>query len=1050
MKRLLFAVCAAALAASLLGLAAVLHQHNVQAFGAVDGLPDPALDVRPDNLLAVNVALERYDEAGLNRALDQLAAFGWVRQKFDLPSLFASARADPFSEWDGRITAVRQRDKKIIAVLMAPPTLAPQTFVDFSGLFAVRYAEQIDVYQILDEPNLAVGWGDQPPSAAQYAALLQAAYPALHAADPTATVLLAGLAPTTETGPDNISELTYLQQLYDLGAADYFDAVAGKPYGFYTGPDDRQADPQLLNFSRFTLLRQVMERNGDAHKLLWASNFGWNTRTDSPWGQAAPEQQVDYTLAAYQRARGEWPWAGPLALENYQPAAPPDDARWGFAISDPDGQLTQLGQTFSSQFAGSLVAFPGNYSAQHPAAQFTGAWEFSDLGADIPQEYAGAQIRIAFQGTDFALRVRRGDYRAYLYVMIDGQPANRLPRDERGAYLVLTSPDLSPEVATIPVASGLDPNHVHVAVIQPERGWDQWAFVGFSVGRCLPAQEFQLALSGLVALGVLGALGATYFGRSLAWGATGEKVRAVWQRLGDAGQLALTALVGGLLFLSAWVTFDTQITTFTRRFGDAAPLVITALTAGLFYFSPSFIVAMVALLALFGLFYLRLDLALAFIALFIPFFLFPRMLWERGASLLEFSLWLTFGAWALRNTRSLLASAQRAMRNIAKPPFGTQYREASLWDAMRLSSLDWGMLALLIVSIFSLFIAARKDVALYEFRTVILGPILFYFLLRVVPLPHTSLWRIVDFFLLGAVAIAAIGLYQYVTGTGLIVTEEGVARIRSVYGSPNNLGLYLGRALPVSVAVALMGKDSRRRWAYAVFALITGAALVLSFSRGALALGVPAALALILVFWQGRRGWMILGALAAVTLMALPALMLIPRFAGMFDWGSGTGFFRLNLWTSAWRMFLDHPLLGVGLDNFLYAYRSFYILPEAWQEPNLSHPHNIALDFLSRLGVLGFACGAWLVVNFWRAALSTHTHLKASLPSPVGAFSDGGRAGDGRNLCALCVGLMASMADTLAHGVVDHSFFLIDLAFVFCMTLALIQRLSAHNASEPV
>jgi hypothetical protein len=36
---------------------------------------------------------------------------------------------------------------------------------------------------------------------------------------------------------------------------------------------------------------------------------------------------------------------------------------------------------------------------------------------------------------------------------------------------------------------------------------------------------------------------------------------------------------------------------------------------------------------------------------------------------------------------------------------------------------------------------------------------------------------------------------------------------------------------------------------------------------------------------------------------------------------------------------------------------------------------------------------------------------------------------------------MASVADMLAHGLVDHSFFLIDLAFVFCLTLAVVQHL---------
>lgn len=65
-------------------------------------------------------------------------------------------------------------------------------------------------------------------------------------------------------------------------------------------------------------------------------------------------------------------------------------------------------------------------------------------------------------------------------------------------------------------------------------------------------------------------------------------------------------------------------------------------------------------------------------------------------------------------------------------------------------------------------------------------------------------------------------------------------------------------------------------------------------------------------------------------------------------------------------MALDHPLLGVGPDNFLYAYRSGYLLPSAWQEPNLNHPHTLLLDWWTRLGIPGVCCWGW---RGWEAAL---------------------------------------------------------------------------------
>lgn len=1022
MKRPFFVLSLTLCLASLLGSAAVVHQRGAQTFGAVSGLPDPALDPRPP-LLAINVDLGQYDEAGLAQALDQLSAFHWLRQEFDVTQLADSHQT---KWWDALVELTSARDKHFIAVLAGDRPGPAAEFARYAGEFAGRYQDQIDVYQIWDEPNIVLGWGGQPPSATEYAVLLQAAYTAIHAADPTAIVLAAGLAPTTESGPDNLSELIYLQQLYDLGAGAYFDAAAGKPYGFYTGPDDRQADPAILNFSRFALLRQVMERNGDGHKLLWASNFGWNTHSDSAWGRATPEQQVDYTLAAYQRALVEWPWAGPLALENYQPNAPATDPRWGFALADSNDQLTPLGQALSTLHFPPSTAFPGNHLAQHPAARYNGQWEFSELGADIPQDYQNARLTITFQGSDLALRVRRSersDFHAYLYVTIDGQPANQLPADLRGAYIVLTSPELKPEVVTLPVASGLDPDTVHTAIIQPELGWDQWAFVGFSIGQRLPDNDFSLTLGLLMGVFFISALGVWYFGRQLNWGAVGASWRALWERLGATGQLALAALISGVLALTAWLTFGDDMVVVTRRFGDTVPLALTALTAGLLYFSPPLLVGLLALFLLFIIFYLRLDLALAIIALVVPFYLQPPILWQRGFALVEIATLFTLAAWLLRNMRPILAALK------AQPWH-------SLFQGLRLTPLDWAMGVFWLVATLSLFTADYRVVALREYRVVVLESVVFYFLLRAIPLDDKAIWRIVDFFVLGAVAVAVIGLYQYLTGANLITAEGGVMRLRSVYGSPNNVALYLGRVLPIAVAVFVAGQKplfSTRRILYGLAALILGLTIILTFSKGALLLGVPAALAVIALGKWGKRGALLVGATAMTGLAALPLLSRIPRFADILNLTGGTGFFRVKLWESAWKMFVDHPLLGVGLDNFLYHYRGRYILPEAWQDPNLSHPHNLPLDFLSRLGLLGLACAVWLQIAFWRAALATYKRLAAQ-----------------PEFQALTLGLMAAMADMLAHGLVDHSYFLVDLAFAFSLLLALLQALSAKSLGDRV
>src|SRR5690606_25517958 len=118
-----------------------------------------------------------------------------------------------------------------------------------------------------------------------------------------------------------------------------FDGAAGKPYGYNTGPTDRTVADNTLNFSRLILLREGMVRHGDGDKPLWGSHFGSNhlpdgwTGSPSIWGQVSEAERAQFTRDAYRRAAQEWPWIGGLIVQHWQPDAPPDDPRQGFALA---------------------------------------------------------------------------------------------------------------------------------------------------------------------------------------------------------------------------------------------------------------------------------------------------------------------------------------------------------------------------------------------------------------------------------------------------------------------------------------------------------------------------------------------------------------------------------------------------------------------------------------------------------------------------------------------------------------------------------------------
>jgi O-antigen ligase len=304
---------------------------------------------------------------------------------------------------------------------------------------------------------------------------------------------------------------------------------------------------------------------------------------------------------------------------------------------------------------------------------------------------------------------------------------------------------------------------------------------------------------------------------------------------------------------------------------------------------------------------------------------------------------------------------------------------------------------------------------------IIFEPLLFYALLRIMRLERRDLVWLGDTLLFTGTAIAAVGLFLFFTGAAVVEAEEGTRRLIGVYGSPNGVGLYLGRCLPFALAYVLLPVGLWRRWYGAIGGTIMLLAVLLSQSRGAILLGLPAALVIFLLFWRGRRAvipLVIVGVVAILGLMVLSQVL--PRLA---DLSGNTAFFREHLWTSSINLIRERPLTGVGLDQFLYWYRGRYLLPEAWAEPNLSIPHNILLNHWVNLGIIGVLVGVWFQVVFWRKLWRVRWRISDPL------------------FLALALGLAGSMADFLGHGLVDVGYFSINLAFVFCLSLALVQLL---------
>ncbi|MCL5962027.1 MAG: cellulase family glycosylhydrolase [Chloroflexi bacterium] len=477
------------------------------------------------NPFGVNVFLEQeVDEDKIRRSLEMVrdAGFGWIKQQvlwseIEIPEKgrYYDEKNDvsnTWTKWDRIVDLAQEYGLGVIMRLDTSPQWArpgntkietpPDNYDDFGDfVFNVvsRYRGKVKHFIIWNEPNTTFEWGNRTVSARDYVRLLKIAYQRAKEANPDAVIIIAPLAPTREESNRAINDVVFLQQMYDAGAKQWFDVMSANPYGLRSGPFDRRLDMDRdVNFSRPMLIREVMVRNGDAEKPIWASEMGWNALPpDFPqepiFGRVTREQQADYTVEGYRRILEEWPWMPMANLWHLRRVHPVNETEqmYYFGIIGYDFVPTPAYYAIKQMTQDDRVAYRGYHQETHWALSYEGGWrdqkdERASLGAYKVAALPGSTIRFDFKGTDLSLVLARGEGMGWLRVEIDGSPspANRLPKDSSGAaYVDLWAESPSWQEA-IPVAGGLDDARHSVRIVTELKGNTQtasWNIDGFIV-----------------------------------------------------------------------------------------------------------------------------------------------------------------------------------------------------------------------------------------------------------------------------------------------------------------------------------------------------------------------------------------------------------------------------------------------------------------------------------------------------------------------------------------------------------------------------------------
>jgi len=183
----------------------------------------------------------------------------WARDCSGIPDFYCGS-VTPM-----RTAVGRERWPRLLSELVSRYGPHGSFWTDTTDAYTPSY-EPITSWEIWDEPNSAIFLRPKPTPGA-YVRLLRPASVAIRAADPNATILLAGLFGTP---PGGMTMWRFLDRLYRLrGARNLFDAIALHPYS----PNVRGIHYQLEK------ARQVLSDRHARRTPIYLTELGWGSAT---------------------------------------------------------------------------------------------------------------------------------------------------------------------------------------------------------------------------------------------------------------------------------------------------------------------------------------------------------------------------------------------------------------------------------------------------------------------------------------------------------------------------------------------------------------------------------------------------------------------------------------------------------------------------------------------------------------------------------------------------------------------------------------------------
>jgi O-antigen ligase len=251
-----------------------------------------------------------------------------------------------------------------------------------------------------------------------------------------------------------------------------------------------------------------------------------------------------------------------------------------------------------------------------------------------------------------------------------------------------------------------------------------------------------------------------------------------------------------------------------------------------------------------------------------------------------------------------------------------------------------------------------------------------------------QIWTIIVLICLAGISQALYGYIQAFFNIGpQAFIRDASLRVYGTFDQPNPYAGYINIPLSIALALTLLGRGWLTRILAGLTAILLGIAEYLSQSRGG---EMAIAAALVFIVLAGMPRILTLMRVLIIALLGFFEALLagwIPlhifnsvlHFLGLIqisltqpssqDFSTAE---RLAHWIAGLHMFLDHPILGVGIGNYADAYPQYFIT--IFVDP-LGHAHNYYINIAAETGFIGLTAYVLFLLAMFVAGVTVLRHI---------------------------------------------------------------------------